>query len=985
MKKSYLFFYCIFLVTAPLFSQSVNSSASKNLVDKICIETKTNRIFSFTNKAFGQYHGETNCYTNDGWRGWVLREQKIFTDYAVTVDTKLLDRTKSTTDVLPYKITRSYRSGQTEQIFFADSLDVLAIEIRNIKPFAFSFIGFSGTNGRQVSNRVISFSLGSVLPGFTMSIISNVDIQKSTSDSILFTVGQPASQTKMLFIVHKANEPSPELLPLIDKLIIEKRNRINSVLNRSCAETNDKEFNKAYLWCAASFDALITKQESKGIFAGLPWFNNNWGRDTFISLPGCFVTGNFEDAKEILEAFATYQDTVQESKYFGRIPNRVTLKDIIYNTADGTPWFVIQCENYFLNTGDTAFIKKMYPYIRRALQASLMKRCDKFGLLTHLDAETWMDAVGPDGPWSPRGNRADDIQVLWYKQILATNRFAKLFEDDRTDALTSDMSQVVKQSISKYFIDEKNCRIADRLSRDGQADYSIRPNAFFVLNQRELFSGDNARIAILKNLMYNLVLPYGVLSLDYHDVNFHPYHEYPPFYPKDAAYHNGIIWQWNSGPVVQALCSFGLQDSAWMLTKELTRQILHDGAAGSIAELMEAMPRTGKDYIKLSGAFSQAWSLGEYLRCIHEEYFGAKVDVSTNTLQLCPRLPKSITSSNFTVRFRDELIPVLYKVNKNNFRVELYVPASLIDVTIHLSLLANGNCIEAEVMSGGAEHIVINYAGATAQVTVSADGKAIEIHPVIISGNSNTETLLKSITFAKIPRDTRFPVLQAQTSELIPHGVIKKSMPANAKVIFNQADPANDEKYSYPLHPFFAKGILDITHFTLSEDNNNLYFVLNFSKLINPNWHAEYGFQLTFAGIYLRVEDDSVYTQTAGKNSKYNFIPERKFNRVIYVGGGFEIRNAKNQIVAAYTPEKDDANSPLGNSKTGEISFSIPKKYIGKLSKGSCVSILVGAQDDHGGSGIGEFREVNARQSEWNGGGKTNPDDDNVYDTLFIN
>ena len=984
MKRSYLIFCFLCLSTTPLFSQNI-APASGNLIDKISIETKANRIFTFTNKAFGQYHGETNCYTDDGWRGWILREQKVFTDYCIAVNSKPLDRAKANSVVLPFKFTRNFKNGSSEQLFFADSLDVLAIELSNIRPFTFSLIGFNGTNGRQVSSRIITFSIHTVLPGFTLSIESNTDISKSTSDSILFTVNKPVKQTKIVFIVRKDNEPDTDILAIVEKLINAKKDRINAVLNRALVVTNDNDFNKAYLWSVASFDALITKQESKGIFAGLPWFNNNWGRDTFISLPGCFVTGNFEDAREILEAFAAYQDTVQESKYFGRIPNRVTLKDIIYNTADGTPWFVIQCENYFLNTGDTAFIKKMYPYVRRALQAALMKRVDKFGLLTHLDAETWMDAVGPDGPWSPRGNRANDIQVLWYKQIQATHRFAKLMDDEPTKVLTDDMSQVVMQNITKYFIDDKNVRIADRLLADGKADYSIRPNAFFVLNQTELFPNNSLRIHILKELMKHIVLPYGVLSLDYQDANFHPFHEYPPFYPKDAAYHNGIIWQWNTGPVVQALCSFGMQDSAWMLTKELTRQILHDGAAGSIAELMEAMPRKGKDNIKLSGAFSQAWSLGEYLRTIREEYFGVKSDITTNTLHLQPRLPKAITSASFTVRYGNEFIPVSYKASKNDFKIDLQIPAALKDLNIDISILSNGNIIRAVKTYEGAKHLTFTLASASSQLTAAADRKPAEVQSTILKRTSSEASLLQTVTFAKIEKETKFPVLQTNASELIPHNIIKKAIPPDANTLFNQADAIHNEKYHYPLHPFFVKGILDISHFVLSEDKDNYYFVLNFSKLINPNWHAEYGFQLTFAGIYLRVEDDSAYSLQGGKNSKFTFTSDRRFNRVIYVGGGLEIRDAQHKVIAAYAPEKEDSALPLGDIKTGEISFSIPKEYIGKLSKSSCVSILAGAQDDHGGSGIGEFREVGAAQSEWSGGGKSLPDGDNVYDMLFLN
>jgi carbohydrate-binding DOMON domain-containing protein len=45
--------------------------------------------------------------------------------------------------------------------------------------------------------------------------------------------------------------------------------------------------------------------------------------------------------------------------------------------------------------------------------------------------------------------------------------------------------------------------------------------------------------------------------------------------------------------------------------------------------------------------------------------------------------------------------------------------------------------------------------------------------------------------------------------------------------------------------------------------------------------------------------------------------------------------------------------------------------------------VLVGAQDDHGGAGIGVFRNVEADAGEWHGGGKLSPGDPNVYDFIF--
>ena len=88
-----------------------------------------------------------------------------------------------------------------------------------------------------------------------------------------------------------------------DKLIAARKERMEKLLRMSYLKTNDEELDIALMWAKLSLDALIMNQSQsgipvKGIFAGLPWFNNYWGRDSFISLPGAtFVTGNFNDAR----------------------------------------------------------------------------------------------------------------------------------------------------------------------------------------------------------------------------------------------------------------------------------------------------------------------------------------------------------------------------------------------------------------------------------------------------------------------------------------------------------------------------------------------------------------------------------------------------------------------------------------------------------------------------------------------------------------
>src|SRR5437660_2742818 len=61
---------------------------------------------------------------------------------------------------------------------------------------------------------------------------------------------------------------------------IPRRDRIASLLNRSYFRTDNPLLDKALNWAKVSLDALIMNQNKKGIFAGLPWFDDYWGRDS---------------------------------------------------------------------------------------------------------------------------------------------------------------------------------------------------------------------------------------------------------------------------------------------------------------------------------------------------------------------------------------------------------------------------------------------------------------------------------------------------------------------------------------------------------------------------------------------------------------------------------------------------------------------------------------------------------------------------------
>jgi len=96
-----------------------------------------------------------------------------------------------------------------------------------------------------------------------------------------------------------------------------------------------------------------------------------------------------------------------------------------------------------------------------------------------------------------------------------------------------------------------------------------------------------------------------------------------------------------------------------------------------------------------------------------------------------------------------------------------------------------------------------------------------------------------------------------------------------------------------------------------------------------------------------------------------------------------QIEDGTGKVLAAYVPAAEDAAHPLGQVSDGTISFALPLSLLGTPTREWRYTILTGAQDDHGGAGLGEFRSVQAARGEWNGGGRTNDAASHVYDTLL--
>ncbi len=982
-------------------------SRPESLLDSLGIEVKgSSREFSFTNKQSAFYYGETNAENSSGWMGFNVMGEEFLDDYQVIIQGKPLQRSNVVrTVVYPDHLVRYYPGGISETLRFADSIALFSVTIACHEPLDCRIIPYFTEGPRTSDYEIIlkkttaavarkrhlekfahtSFPVWLAIHGNGFLPLPTESARGNQFSPLLFLSDKGRSHT-LTFAVAAEPDVAESIAENYEKdqrmYAKRRKERMEHLLRQTLVRTGNARFDKALAWAKLSMDALVMNQGTLGIFAGLPWFNNYWGRDTFISLPGALlVTGRFAEAKQILRSFASFQKTDPASSDYGRIPNIVTINDTAYNTADGTPRFVMMAREYIERSGDSSFLREIYPTVKLAIEGTISRHTDSLGFLTHGDAETWMDAAGPDGAWSPRGNRANDVQALWAQQLEAGIWLARHLLDDTAAARWSRVRELLGRSFASFFLRANT--IVDHLTARGEPDGQIRPNQLFTT----CLLSDSGRAKMLRAVTTRLTYEYGVASLSQDDENFHPYHQYLPYYPKDAAYHNGTVWTWLQGPLISELCTFGKQELAFRLTENSVHQILDRGAVGTQSELLDAIPRPGEPEPRPSGTFSQAWNLAEFIRNFYDDYLGIRVSLLDRALLLRPHLPAGLDAIESRIALGTQRADI--RVERTPTGHLLDIDARDLGVTLDAGVeisTTSGKILKTRFPLPQGSRLRCEVKGE--QIVVRRDGARFDAWHTDQSQPVQYDQLQR-LAFARPAIRPKLRAMKEPPYSLLRLREIKAENPA-AKTLAETDDPAGDDYgtggYTYPQNTHFISGCFDLLHFSMRHDNSNAYFTLKFRALSNPGWHPEYGFQLTIAAIMLDTTSGSGPGATfVGHNAMYDASTDHPYQRLILVGGGVQVEDNSGKVLGMYIPSDRDVVNPLGHAAMGTIEFALPLSYLGTPSPSWRFTVLSGAQDDHGGAGLGEFRTVNSQASEWQGGGKQRADDPNVYDTLVAN
>lgn len=405
----------------------------------------------------------------------------------------------------------------------------------------------------------------------------------------------------------------------------ERAKHLNGLLKHVGGAKGAKRSDPAMRSLVVAADDFVVDRKFKGqslstILAGYPWFAD-WGRDTFIALPGLLLeTGRYDEARSALRLFA---GAIRD----GLVPNRFDDYDDAaahYNTVDGSLWFVHSALEYVRVTGDDATWEEW-------LSAAVMLVLDAYirgtdydirmtgdGLITAgSDATqlTWMDAACGGVVFTPRPGKAVEINALWYSALVGT---AKLMtsRDSKAGAHYEKLAKRIKRSFTRVFWDQDAECLRDFVwSTDGgddSPDLSVRPNQIFAVSLPHSPLAKTRQKQVVKAVRDALLTPYGLRTLAEDDPKYRGRYTGDMF-ARDGAYHQGTVWPWLIGPYAEAVMRVGnFSDAAvkqaHAAIAPLLAYLMGDGL-GQLHEIHEGDPPH-----RAVGCIAQAWSVSEVLR-----------------------------------------------------------------------------------------------------------------------------------------------------------------------------------------------------------------------------------------------------------------------------------------------------------------------------------------------------------------------------------
>jgi predicted glycogen debranching enzyme len=387
-------------------------------------------------------------------------------------------------------------------------------------------------------------------------------------------------------------------LPPACEVIVAARGRARAFAAR--ARATDES---AALLVHAADQFVVAGSNAPTVVAGYPWFGD-WSRDTMTAYEGLFLdTNRADEGGALLRAAA---ETVSE----GMLANTADAGGTEYNTVDAAMWFLHAIARHVERTGDLDLGKILLPTIDDIVQHHLAGtrfgiKVDDDGLITQgADgwALTWMDARVDGRPVTQRAGKPVEVNALWIDGLSAAVHIARLVGEN-ADRFKHPLRRAIDSFPARY---RNNAGGLLDVVDGPTIDAPVRPNQLIAASLNATPLTRDVRLGVLA-AVEPLSTSIGLRSLAPVYANYIGRHRGAPP-ARDGAYHQGTVWPWLLGPLVDVLLTTRDSEAAERVVTEAEPHLAEWGL-GSVSETAD-----GDAPHAATGCPFQAWSVAEWLR-----------------------------------------------------------------------------------------------------------------------------------------------------------------------------------------------------------------------------------------------------------------------------------------------------------------------------------------------------------------------------------
>lgn len=437
-------------------------------------------------------------------------------------------------------------------------------------------------------------------------------------------------------IVSGAEESGSNALLSVSKMqnvLLRNAEHYDSLFNQYVEISSpDSIFNEGYRWALASTDQFIAETPGVGtslmagygtsrsgwggghLVSGRPGYAWYFGRDAVWSGLAVADYGDFETVRRVLDNFNRYMSPD------GKIYHELTTSGSVhYDAADATPLYILLAIHYMRSSGDVAYIRDNWKYIRQAMDYCYSTDTDGDGLIENTNVgHGWVEGGELFG-----AHTNFYLAGLWAAALSGAAEMADaigdqvLYERYRCDA------ERTKATINANFWNEERQHFNFALKKDSTyiEERTLMPVVPIYLN---IIDKAKANLEARNYAGYEFSADWGVRIIEKSNPLYKPNgYNYGSIYPLFTGW--AALAEYQSGRYCQGFTH---------IMNNLLNYRCFD--FGSLDEVLH-----GEVYKPSGICRHQCWSETMVIQPLIEGMLGYLPDAPANRLDLSPRIPQN--------------------------------------------------------------------------------------------------------------------------------------------------------------------------------------------------------------------------------------------------------------------------------------------------------------------------------------------------------